>query len=52
MRKNIWTSQSQYGTYPDEAKPVSKSTAYRWFKEDRVKTRRSQSMQKVEVANS
>lgn len=48
MRKNIWTSESQYGTYPIDAKPVSTSTARRWYK-SRTKTRTSQSMRNVNV---
>jgi len=55
MRKNIWTSPSQYGTYPVDAKPVSESTARRWYKDDnRSKTRRSQTMRKnsMELENA
>jgi len=44
MSNNIWTSKSKYGTYQGDAKPVSKSTIYRWGKENRTKTRKSISM--------
>ena len=50
MRKNIWNSDSQYGTYPVNAKPISNSTARRWYKSDnRTKRRTSQSMRSVNV---
>lgn len=45
---SIWSNTSRYGTYPNAAKPVSKSTMYRWSKEQRIKTRRAQAMVKKE----
>lgn len=45
---SIWTDEtSRYGTYPADVKPVSKTTVYRWNKENRSKTRQAQAMKKV-----
>jgi hypothetical protein len=46
MSSKIWTTPSTYGTYEEgTTKPVSNSTAYRWFKKDkRTKTRKSATM--------
>ena len=46
---SIWTGKSRYGTYPADAKPVSKSTAFRWTKEHRIKTRRCQAIAKSSI---
>lgn len=50
MPKNIWTSPSQYGTYPVDSNVVSDSTARRWMKEDRTKKRQSRSMKRATKA--
>ena len=41
---SIWNSPSQYGTYSSDTKPVSTSTAHRWVKEDRSRTRRCKAL--------
>jgi hypothetical protein len=41
---SIWTEPSRYGTCSFDTKPVSESTARRWFKEMRTRRRRSKSL--------
>jgi len=42
---SIWTeTTSRYGSYPSDTKNISKSTAYRWAKENRTKNRKAKAL--------